>query len=126
MKQKYTQPVKRVLQNDAGGLYFNHKAYGIDPKNMEKRVRVFITQLLPDIVDEAETIPDMMFAYSQIVKHTYRLVARLQRDELFEDIDSVQNAAHATVKKLSEKYKAATKDEQRREDFLAYRKDKTF
>ena len=49
MKEKSTQPLNRDLQNDAGGLYFNHKSYNIDPKNMEKRVRVFITQLLPDI-----------------------------------------------------------------------------
>ena len=119
MKQQHTQPVKRDLQNDAGGLYFNHKSYDIDPKNMEKRVRVFITQLLPDIVDEAKTIPDMIFAYSQIIKHTYRFIARLQRDELFEDIDSVQNAVHAAVKELSKRYEAVLKNEIRTGNYEA-------
>ena len=119
MKEKYTQPVKRDLQNDAGGLYFNHKSYDIDPTNMEKRVRVFITQLLPDIVDEAKTIPDMIFAYSQIVKHTYRFVLRLERDNLLEEIVNVQIAAHEAMKELSKRYEAVRKNEIRTGNYKA-------
>ena len=85
--------------------------------SMERRVRVFINQLLPDIVGEPQTKPGIEFAYDEVVRLGFKFVQRLQRENMFDEIVEVQTALHKAVGELSSKYRRLIEREHTTETF---------
>ena len=73
--------------------------------SMERRVRVFINQLLPDIVGVAQTKPDIEFAYDELGRLGFKFILRLEREDMFDEIIEVQTALHKAVGELSSRYR---------------------
>lgn len=70
--------------------YFKDKAYDIQPKNMEKRVRVFIEQLLPGMLESIHTVEDAWFMRQVLYRHQERFLPKLegaQKQEVLMELD---------------------------------------
>lgn len=103
MKGKYTLPLELSPEIGDRGLYFTGEPYDIEAMNMEKRVRVFINQLLPDIAEEATSKNEIEFAYKEVLRLGHKFVERLEREDMHDEIIEVHASMHKVVDKLSEK-----------------------
>ena len=91
---------------------FEHPGYDIQPGNMEKRVRVFINQLLPGIVRGVLTQNDLRFAYDVLGRHTHRFIPKLIEADMPDEMLMVLIAVSETVTKLLIKEREMMKREQ--------------
>lgn len=57
------------------------KQYQIEPKNMEKRVKVFIEQLLPDMLESIDSIEEGWFQIQVLHRHCERLTPKLNEKQ---------------------------------------------
>lgn len=55
--------------------------YEIEPKNMEKRVRVFIEQLLPDMFNSIDSVEEAWFQIQVLHRHCERFVPKLNKEQ---------------------------------------------
>lgn len=77
MKSKYVQSVNLKLETGHDGLYIGNAPWSIDPIGMDKRVDVFINQLLPDMLAQARTVEGINFALNTLGKHLRRFIPRV-------------------------------------------------
>ena len=87
----------------------------IHPLNMQKRVRVFTGQLLPNIVTQATSKDGIEFAYDEVARLGFKFIHRLERDDMLDEIIEVQASMCIAVTQLSIKYKEMLKREQHME-----------
>ena len=115
MKHKYVQAVSGHLEYVDGDLVVVGAIHKVD-MDLVNRTRIFIDQILPDMVYHVRTVPEVEFALECTVKETDKFMARLERDGMFEESNKVAEAAYEIVKALSKLYKEAIKNEDPRSD----------
>ena len=75
--KEYSGNLNLNVENGHDGPYFIPDAYDIEPKNMEKRVRVFINQLLPGIVRGIQEPEDVKWSLEVLGRHARRFGIKL-------------------------------------------------
>lgn len=85
------------VENGHDGLYFIPGGYDIEPKNMENRVRVFIEQLLPGIVQGVSTPSDIKWSFEVLGRHAHRFGLKLIEANMPEEYLKMLIAVNDTV-----------------------------
>ena len=93
--------------------YFKPHPYDIQPTNMDKRVRVFINQLLPQIVNEVEQLSDLQFAFDVLGRHVHRFTPKLVKADMPDELLIVLIAVSETITKLFKKQRELVERDQR-------------
>lgn len=87
----------------------------IQPMNMQKRVRVFTEQLLPNIVIQATSKDGIEFGYNEVSRLGFKFIRRLERDDMADEIIEVQASMRIAIAELFRKFKELLNREQNRE-----------
>lgn len=94
------------------GLYFTPQSYDIEPKNMDKRVRVFINQLLPDILHEAHSSEGIRWGFEVLGRHARRFGLKLIEADMPDEYLMMLIAVSETVTQLLKKQQGLVQREQ--------------
>lgn len=69
------------LDSPVSSITGAERAYRIEPKNMEKRVRVFIEQLLPDMFKSIDSVEEAWFQIQVLHRHCDRFIPKLNEEQ---------------------------------------------
>lgn len=98
--KEYSGDLNLNVENGHDGMYFIPDAYDIEPKNMEKRVRVFITQLLPGIVLGVHTEEDVKWSFEVLGRHARRFGLKLIEADMPDEYLTVLIAVSETTTQI--------------------------
>ena len=101
--KEYSGDLNLNVENGHYGVYFIPDAYDIEPKNMEKRVRVFITQLLPGIVRGVQGTEDVKWSLEVLGRHAHRFGFKLIEADMPDEYLTVLIAVSETTTQILKK-----------------------
>ena len=112
MKSEYVEDVNLELENGHSELYFVAHEFDIGVNDMDKRVRVFINQLLPQIVNEVQELSDLQFAFDVLGRHVHRFTPKLVKADKPDELLIVLIAVSETITKLFKKQRELVERDQ--------------
>lgn len=110
--KEYSGDLNLNIENGHDGPYFIPDAYDIEPKNMEKRIRVFINQLLPGIVRGVQGPEDVKWSLEVLGRHARRFGLKLIEADMPDEYLMVLIAVSETTTQILKKQQELIQHEQ--------------
>lgn len=98
----YIKELDVEVENGTMEFQVKSKLYNINPLDMQKRVRVYVNQLLPEIVNGAHSIDEIVFSIEVLKRHFTRFTKALYKHNASSYYHDV---VYVTVKAYNELYK---------------------